>query len=117
LLCSMALLSDPIDRSALARGLALVPRADLLIHVDAPRAALESRLQERVRRRRAFERLFGNEIGLWLRQAEIAAILAEMIAGRGPALVRVRSGDRSELDAAVHTIVREIDPLIGDMPK
>jgi hypothetical protein len=116
LLCSMALLSDPIDRSALARGLALVPRADLLIHVDAPRAALESRLQDRALRRRAIERLFGTEVGLWLRQAEIAAILAEMIAESGRAPVRVRSGDRADLDAAVQTIAEEIVSL-GYMPE
>ena len=108
LICSLALLSDPIDRSALARALALVPRADLLIHVDAPRAALESRLQERVRRRRVLERLVGNEVGLWLRQLEIASILAEIIAESGPAPVRVRSTSRAELDAAVQTIGEKI---------
>lgn len=113
LLCSMALLSDPIDRSALARGLALVPRADLLIHVDAPRAALEGRLQERVRRRRGLERLFGNEVGIWLRQSEVASVLAEVIAESGRAPVRVQSGDRADLDAAVQLIVGEIVALIG----
>jgi hypothetical protein len=117
LLCSMALLSDPIDRSALARGLALVPRADLLIHVDAPRAALEGRLQERVRRRRGFERLFGNEVGLWLRQLEVASVLAEVIAESGRAPVRVQSRDRADLDAAVQLIAREITALVGDMPE
>ncbi len=117
MLCSIALRSGPIDTSALARGLALVPRADLLIHVAAPRAALESRLQERVRHRRAFERLFGIEVGIWLRQAEIASTLAEMIAESGRAPVRVRSGDRADLDAAVQTIAGEIDSLRGDMPE
>ncbi len=114
LLCSMALLSDPIDRSALARGLALVPRADLLIHVVAPRSVLESRLQERVRRRRAFERLFGNEVGLWLRQAEIAAVLAELLAEEGRVVMNVQSGNRADLDAAVQSIAGEIGSLIGD---
>ena len=115
LLCSMALRSTAVDRSALARGLALVPRADLLIHVDAPRVALESRLQGRARRRRGLERLFANGIGLSLRQAEIAAILAELVAERGRAPIRVQSGDQADLDAAVKTIAGEISWLMGDM--
>ena len=61
----------PIDRSALSRGLALIPRADLLVHVESPRPALEHRLQDRLSRRGVFERWYGNDLESWMRQAEL----------------------------------------------
>ncbi len=115
LLCSLALLAEPVDRSALSRGLAMVPPSDLLIHVEAARPTIEDRLQERVQRRRGFERLLGNKVSRWLRQAELASTLDGLIAERDGAVLRVRSENRADVDAAVETVMAEIGSRRGGL--
>ena len=69
-LCSMALLARSVDRSAIVRGLALTPRPNLLIRLDAPRETLEARLRARLGRQGVAERLFEFDLQTNLQQIE-----------------------------------------------
>ncbi len=108
LLGSLALFAGPIDRCALARGLALFPEPDLLVRLDTPRAVLEARLEKRLRRQSAIERLFENNVGVCPRQIELTSTLDSLLAESGRHVTRVRWVDRAELATAVDAITTEI---------
>ena len=117
-LCSMALLSRSVDRSVIARGLALIPRPNLLIRLDAPRETLEARLRARLDRQGAVERLFEFDLQTNLQQIETTSDVARMLQEQGGRMMHVSSLDRRLLEKAVDRIVREakswdeeIDPV------
>jgi thymidylate kinase len=117
-LCSMALLARSVDRSLVVRGLALIPRANLLIRLDAPQEILEARLRARLGRQRAVERLFEFDLQTSLQQIETTSDVAHMLQEQGGRMMHVSSLDRRLLDKAVDRIVREakswdqeIDPV------
>ena len=107
-LCSLALLAGPIDRRALARGLALIPEPDLLVRLDTPRAVLEARLQKRLRRQSSLERVFENDIDVSLRQIELSSTLNALLTERGRSSMRVSWIDRAGLASDVAAIAGEI---------
>jgi thymidylate kinase len=108
-LCSMALLTRSVDRTILARGLALIPRPDLLIRLDAPRGTLEDRLRARLDRQGGIERLFEFDLQTSLRQIETTDEISNMLHEQGGRCVQVRSLDRHLLDEAVERIVRDAE--------
>lgn len=117
-LCSMALLARSVDRSAMVRGLALIPRPNLLIRLDAPRETLEARLRARLGRQGAVERLFEFDLQTSLRQIETTSDVAHMLQEQGGRMLHVSCLDRRLLEKAVDRIVREakswdeeIDPV------
>jgi thymidylate kinase len=117
-LCSMALLARYVDRSAIVRGLALIPRPNLLIRLDAPRETLEARLRARLGRQGALERLFEFDLPTSLQQIESTSDLAHMLQEQGGRMMHVNSLDCRLLETAVDRIVREakswdeeIDPV------
>jgi thymidylate kinase len=117
-LCSMALLARSVDRSAILRGLALIPRPNLLVRLDAPRETLEARLRARLGRQGALERLFEFDLHTNLRQVEMTGEVAHMLQEQGSRVMHVTSLDRHQLEKAVDRIVREtksrgagIDPI------
>lgn len=114
LVCSMALRMQQIDRSVLARALEMVPRADLLVHVGTPRQIVESRLQDRLRRRGLLERLYGHDIATWMRQAELSSVVDELLTGAGQPPVQVRSMNKSDATMAVETVVEEVRVCRGE---
>jgi hypothetical protein len=103
-LCSLALFSGAVDRRVISRGLSLVPVPDLLIRVETPRDVLRARLEERLHRQGAFERLFESGIETSLRQIELSAILDDLLAERGRHSTRVSWHGRDGLAAAVEAI-------------
>ena len=119
-LCSMALLAPSVDRSVIVRGLALIPRPNLLVRLDAPRETLEARLRARLgrqRRGRAMARIrSGNQVFSKSRRPTRWPILFREHGGR---MMHVSSLDRRLLEKAVDRIVRavakswneEIDPV------
>ena len=103
----MALLSRSVDRSVIARGLALIPRPNLLIRLDAPRETLEARLRARLDRQGAVERLFEFDLQTNLQQIETTSDVARMLQEQGGRMMHVSSLDRRLLEKAVDRIVRE----------
>jgi thymidylate kinase len=117
-LCSMALVARFVDRSVTVRGLALIPRPNLLILLDAPRETLEARLRARLGRQGAVERLFEFDLQTNLQQIETTSDVAHMLEEQGGRMMHVSCLDRRLLERAVDRIVREakswdeeIDPV------
>jgi energy-coupling factor transporter ATP-binding protein EcfA2 len=106
-LCSMAVFARFVDRSIVARALALIPCPNLLIRVDAPRGILEARLHSRLGSLGAIERLFEFDLQTNLRQIETIGEVACMLQKQGRRMMHVSSLDRSLLEEAVDRIVRE----------
>jgi len=106
-LCSMALFARLVDRSIIARGLALIPRPNLLVRLDAPRATLEARLRSRLARQGAVERLFEFDLQTNLRQVETIREVADMLQEQGRRMMHVNSLDRRLLEDAVERIMLE----------
>jgi thymidylate kinase len=107
-LCSMALLARCTDRSVLLRGLALIPRPNLLIRLDAPREILESRLHSRLARQSPAERLFEFGLQTSLRQIAMTNEVAHMFQEKGGCMMHVSSLDRRLLEGEVDRIVRGV---------
>ena len=107
-LCSMALLAGSVDRSRLLRGLALIPRPHLLVHLHAPREILEARLNSRLARQGRVERLFEFDLQTNLQQIETTSEVAHMLQERGDRVMHVSSLDRRLLETEVDRIVREV---------
>jgi thymidylate kinase len=106
-LCSLALLAEFADRWMIERGLRLIPRPHLLIHLDAPRETLEARIRERLRRQGAVERLFEFDLQTNLEQIETTNEVAQMLQAQGFRMMHVSCLDRDLLEAAVDRLVRE----------
>jgi thymidylate kinase len=106
-LCSMALVARSVDRSAMVRGLALIPRPNLLVRLDAPPETLEARLRARLGRQGALERLFEFDLQTNLRQIETTGNVADMLREQGGRMMHVSSLDRRLLEKAIDRIVRE----------
>lgn len=106
-LCSIALLARSADRNVIARGLALIPRPNLLIRLDAPRETLEARLRARLGRQGVVERLFEFDLQTSLRQIETTSDVTHMLQKQGRSIMHVNSLDRRLLEEAVDRIVRE----------
>lgn len=112
-LSSLALFARSIDRRALARGLALIPEPDLLVRLVAPCEVLRKRLQERLHRQSALERLFENDVERCLRQVELAATLDSLLTESGRNLLRLSCLDDAGLTTAIDAITREIETRRG----
>jgi thymidylate kinase len=118
-LCSLALLAQSADRGTIERGLRLVPRPNLLIHLDAPRETLEARIRERLRRQGAVERLFEFDLQTNLEQIETTNEVAYMLQEQGAHMMHVSCLDRGQLEAAVDRVLREAklwNEWIGHQP-
>ena len=107
-LCSMALLAGSVDRSSLLRGLALIPRPNLLIRLDASRELLESRLHSRLGRQGPIERWFEFDLKTSLQQLEMTNEVADMYRESGGRMMHVSSLDRRMLENEVDRIVQRV---------
>jgi thymidylate kinase len=106
-LCSLVPLARSADREVIVRALELIPRADLLIRLDAPKETLEARLRRRLGRQGAVERLFEFDLETNLRQIETTSEVARMLQEQGGRMMHVSCLDRRLLEEAVDRIVRE----------
>ena len=107
-LCSMALLTGSVDRSSLLRGLALIPRPNLLVRLDAPREILKSRLHARLAHQGPVERLFEFDLRTSLRQIETTSEVAHLLQEKGGRMMHVSSLDRRLLEKEVDRIVQDV---------
>jgi thymidylate kinase len=106
-LCSLVLLAESVNRRVIGWGLELIPRPNLLIHLDAPRETLEARIRERLRRQGAVERLFEFDLQTNLKQIETTNEVVHMLQEQGVHMMQVNCLDRRLLEEAVDRIVRE----------
>jgi thymidylate kinase len=108
-LCSMALLARSVDRSVIVRGLALIPRPNLLVRLNAPRETLEARIRARLGGQGAIERLFEFDLQTSLKQIDTTSDVADMLQEQGARMMDVNSLDRRLLEKAVDRIVRRAE--------
>jgi thymidylate kinase len=113
LLSSLALRAGPINEHALARGLALVPQPDLLVRLDPSRDVIEARLEKRLSRQSALERIFENRIAVSLRQIDLSVKLDALLAEQGRPAMRVSWRDRAQIPCIATRIVDEVFPRGG----
>jgi len=106
--CSLALLSRCSYQRVIGRGLELIPRPNLLIHVAAPRQILEARLRQRLGRQGAIERLFEFDLKTNLQQIETTSEVVHMLQQQGFPILQVSCLDRRQLEGAVKRIMREV---------
>ncbi len=100
-LCSLVLLGRTPDRTRIARALGIVPQADLLIRLDAPRDILAARLGERQRGQGMIEQLFELDLPTNLASGPIIDDLDALLRERGRPVIVVNSADRQALQAGV----------------
>jgi len=105
-LCSMALLARCVDRSAIVPGLALIPRPDLLVRLDAPHEVLEARLRKRLGRQGMIERMFEFDLQTSLQQVDMTAEVTRLLQEQGSRIMTVNTVDRQSLEGAVDRILR-----------
>lgn len=106
--CSLALFNQAADENSLRRALDLVPRADVVIRLDAPSDLLRARLNERLRQEAVVERLFEADLRLNLEAIPIVEKIASLLGKSGQSITRVSSQDQSSLDQALGAIEEEI---------
>jgi thymidylate kinase len=107
-LCSLAVRTHSPDAESLARGLEFIPRADLLVCLDAPSDHLRERLAKRLGRQSAVERLFEQDADMNRRQVEMVRKIAGALRERGWPAANVNCADHSGLESAVRKIAQEI---------
>jgi hypothetical protein len=106
---SLALLGRVPNETQVARALALAPKPDLWIRLDAPYELLEARLRERENRQSVIERLFELDLGRSLESGSIIDRVCAMLRMRGQSVVDATSIDQQSLHDSVEQIVRRID--------
>jgi hypothetical protein len=80
--------------SAIEKALALIPKADHWIRVDAPRHLLRARLEARRRGQSWIERRFEHDTETSLRSIEILNMLDPILRRYGPRIVRIDPDNR-----------------------
>ncbi len=107
-LCSLGVRAKQFDPLNLIKGLRLIPRPDLLIYVDTPNEILRARLNKRLDRLSAFERLFEQDIQANSKQVEMVQRVAILLQDHRWPTVSVSWSDRDGLEAAVNKILLKI---------
>jgi len=92
--CSLVLLVRTPSASAIEKALALIPKADHWIRVDAPRHLLRARLEARRRGQSWIERRFEHDTETSLRSIEILNMLDPILRRYGPRIVRIDPDNR-----------------------
>jgi hypothetical protein len=88
-ICSLVLLVRTPDASAIEKALALIPKADHWIRVDAPRHLLRARLDARRRGQSWIERRFEHDTETSLRSIEVLNMLDPILWRHAPRMVRI----------------------------
>lgn len=99
--CSLALLARLPDGARIGRALDAVPKADLLIQLDAPRDLLAARLAERQQRQGRAERLMELDLQTNLAFVEVVRDLHARLHARGLPVLRLECADQTTLRAGV----------------
>lgn len=100
---SLALLARAPEGACIGRALDAIPRADLLIQIDAPRDALAARLTRRQQHQGRVERLLELDLQTNLAFGETIGDLQARLCARGRPVLRLECADQPTLRAGVET--------------
>ncbi|MBN9561505.1 MAG: AAA family ATPase [Alphaproteobacteria bacterium] len=114
-LCSLVLLGAPKNANRLAQALDLIPRADLLVRVEAHTEILRARLQKRERRQGVLERMLELNLETNLRSIEIIDDLERLLLDRDAVMVGVPSADDASRDVILDQLARTTAERFGIM--
>jgi len=95
---SLMLLGENEDEALVSRLLDRVPKADMLIRLDAPHEVLEDRLEARQNAQGLLERLFELDLERNLELLGIVDRLHALLEKRGETVIRVNSLDQPALE-------------------
>ena len=101
--CSLALLARAPDGARIGRALDAIPKADLLIQLDAPRDILAARLARREQRQGRVERLLELDLQTNLAFVEVIGDMQARLRARGRPALRLECADQRTLQAGVET--------------
>ena len=111
--CSLALLCGVADEQLISNALDVIPKPDLLVHMQAPTEILETRLLDRQRLGGTLERLLEFDLATNLRSLAIVDRASELLVKRGRPIVKTASLDQRSLDEAVEQVEKKIIARFG----
>lgn len=106
--CSLALFNQAADERSLERALAVTPKADVVIRLDAPREVLEARLHHRLRHEAMIERLFEAKLRTNLEAGPIVERVHDLLRKAGGTIACFSALDQPALREAIGTVEEEI---------
>jgi RecA/RadA recombinase len=112
--CTLALNSSSASDARLETALSLIPKADLIIRLDAPLEMLDSRLRDRRRREAFAERIFEAQLEKNLAGIRIIDRVYSLLGNRGTSTISLRSHDRSSLCGELNRAEHEINRALRD---
>lgn len=99
--CALALYNEHATDASLQQAIGLVPKADLIIHLNAPPEILEARLRERLRLESPAERLFEANVERNLAAIPIVDRVNRLLLMRGESSISLSSLDPTSLCEAL----------------
>ncbi|MBZ9849993.1 hypothetical protein LB565_18575 [Mesorhizobium sp. CA14] len=105
--CSLVLFSGITDPERVSRALALIPKPNLLVRLQAPREILEVRLRERQHTLGILQKLLELDMKRSLDQIEHVNLVEELLESSGVPISSHESLDAVGRAAAVETIVKD----------
>jgi thymidylate kinase len=106
--CSLALLTTAAHESRITDALALVPKPDLLVRLDAPRPVLAGRLAERERRQSWVDRLLEFDMKTNLRSIDVLHRLYQLMPRQSQSSIDLECIDMAALSQAVQWVERAV---------
>ncbi len=101
--CSLALLARAPEGARIGRALDAIPKADLLIQLDAPGDILAARLVRRQQHQGRVERLLELDLQTNLAFVEVIGDMQARLRARGRPPLRLECADQQTLQAGVET--------------
>lgn len=111
--CSLVVLGRAVDRARIEQAISILPPADLLIRLDAPRDILAARLDHRQHSQGRIERLFELDLQTNLEFGVVVDELQPLLLARGHSLVSVNSADPQSLQNGVTRAEAYISAKLG----
>jgi hypothetical protein len=116
-LCTLILVAQSAGVDAIARAVDSVPKPDLLVRLDAPKALLEARLCDRMSTQGAIERLFEFDLQTNLESKRVIGELDNLLQERGWAITCGSSIDQSSLSDCADQLMEKIKTTLASKPK
>jgi len=105
---SLVLLTAAPDEARIEQAVDFVPKADLLIRLNAPRDTLKARLVKRERRQGRIDRLLEFDLETNLRSIEVLAHLYDLLQQRGLRAISVEGADANRSGKATEGLARAV---------
>lgn len=106
--CSLALVAEISDESAIMNALDYVPKSDLLVRLDTPLELLEDRLNSRRGHQGTIERLFEHDLKTNLASVEMINRLHALLVRQGRSVMCVSSRDQRSFNESLHLLERKV---------